>query len=233
MVAAALIGLTGCFDDGTRVERVSYEPATLVAVAPALNFTGADEFDPVAVADLMSSEMSSIPGLGVIGPNRVMAILVEQGARRIQSPEHALQIAERVGAESILVFAITEYDAYTPVVGLAAQLYAKQPGAPYLDPVAASRMARPFPVPDRQDTLIPVAQVQRVFNAEHDDIRRDVKTYAKSREAKDSPYGWEKYLKSQQLYLRFCCYAVADELMQQQGRGAVMALAADAEEYEP
>jgi hypothetical protein len=168
-----------------------------------------------------------VPGLGVIGPNRVLAILIEQGVVRVQSPEHALQVCERLGADAIVVFAITEYDPYTPVVGMAAQTYARQGMPQVLDPVAASRMARPFPVPDRRDALRPVAQVQRVFNAEHEETQRDVECYAETRDAKDSPYGWRKYLKSQQLYLRFCCYAVADELMAQQGRGPAMAMAAD------
>lgn len=203
----------------------THEPVLTWAVAPALNFSGNAAFDPVQVADLMASELTSVPGLGVIGPNRVLAILVEQGVMRIQSPEHALQVSERLGADAIVVFAITEYEPYTPVVAMAAQVYSRQDRPPVLDPVAASRMARPFPVPDRRDALRPVAQVQRVFNAEHNEIQRDVECYAESRDAIDSPYGWRKYLKSQQLYLRFCCYAVAGELMAQQGRVPAVAMA--------
>ena len=94
-----------------------------VAVAPALNHSGSAEFDPAKVGDLMASELSGLEGVKVVGVSRVLAVLAEQGDVRIRSPEHALEVCERLGVDLILVFAVTEYDAYTPVVGLAAQLY--------------------------------------------------------------------------------------------------------------
>ena len=119
--------------------------------------------------------------------------------------------------DAILVFAITEYDAYTPVVGLAAQVYgpwrAGTPGG--LDPVAASRAARPFPVPHGFGGIRPQAQVQRTFNAAHAAVQRDVQRYAHSRSSHAGPLGWKRYLASQEAYLRYCCFSVARELMSQ------------------
>jgi hypothetical protein len=43
-----------------------------------------------------------------------------------------------------------------------------------------------------------------------------VREYADTRDADDSPYRWRKYLASQERYLRFCCFTVAGELMEQQ-----------------
>jgi len=194
----------------------SLPEGTTIAVAPALNFSGSLAFDPDKVADLMASELSSFWGIRIIGVNRTLAILAEQGLDRIQSPEHALDVCDRLGADAILVFAVTEYNPYTPVVGIAAQLYGKRPGGPALDPVAASRMARPFPVARRADATRPWAQVQRVFNASHDAIQRQVRDYAEPRSGNDGPYGWRRYLVSQTEYLRYCCFAVACELMEQQ-----------------
>ena len=114
-----------------------------------------------------------------------------------------------------MVFAVIEYDAYTPVVGLAAQLYGPQPRGPMLDPVATSRMARPFPVVSGREVLRPWAQTQRTFHAEHEDVRGKLQRYAKTRSAGRSPYGWRKYLASQTWYLRFCCNTVVYDLMQQ------------------
>jgi hypothetical protein len=129
-----------------------------------------------------------------------------------------LDVCERLGADLILVFAVTEYDAYTPVVGLAAQLYgpwkAEGPQGG-LDPVAASRAARPFPVPQGFGGVGPQAQVQRTFNAAHEAVQRDVERYAHSRSAKRGPLGWKRYLASQETYLRYCCFSVARELMSQ------------------
>ena len=202
-------------------------PTSIVAVAPALNFSGSSEFDPVQVADLFASELSQTPGIGVVGVSRVLAVLAGQGVDRIQSPEHALEVAERLGADGIVVFAVTEYDPYTPIVGIAAQLYGRQRPGPQLDPVVTSRMARPFPVISDREKWRPWAQSQRTFNAEYEDVQCDVRKYAKTRNAGDSPHGWKKYLVSQQWFLRFCCYAVNRDLMEQAGGEVIVAAAPD------
>lgn len=186
-----------------------------VAVAPVLNHSGSAEFDPARVGDLMASELSGLEGVKVVGVSRVLAVLAEQGSVRIQSPEHALQVCERLGVDAILVFAITEYDAYTPVVGLAAQLYGPWRAEAGLDPVAASRAARPFPVRPGFGGAVPQAQAQRTFNGAHEAVQRDVQRYAHSRSAQAGPLGYRRYLVSQEAFLRYCCFTVARELMLQ------------------
>lgn len=219
VLLGVLLGIaTGCSQSQERLDSewaASQPPNTVIAVAPALNFSGSAQFDPIHVADLMASELSELAGIGVIGVSRVLAVLAEQGVERIQSPEHALQVCERLGADAIVVFAVTEYDAYTPIVGLAAQLYGPRPQGPKLDPVATSRMARPFPVVSPREALRPWAQTQRTFHAEHEDVRCELRRYAEPRSAGRSPYGWRKYLASQTWYLRFCCHVVVGDLMQQ------------------
>ncbi len=226
---ACCIALIGCSHAEKRPEadHVSWAPpGTNIAVAPALNYSGNAGFDPVKVADLMASELSAEPGLGVIGVNRVMAVLAEQRLEQITSPEHALDIAERLGADAILVFAVTEYDPYTPVVGIAAQLYGPQRPAGGLDAVAATRSAKPFAVADADDPRRPFAQVQRTYNGAHEDVRKRVREYADDRGEDTSPMGWQKFLASQELYLRFCCHEVAGMLLRQQTRLETVALAA-------
>ena len=228
------VALAGCSlheDKATSEPWVtSFPPRTTIAVAPALNFSGCSTFDPVKVADLMASELSTVPGVGVVSVNRVLAVLAEQGVDQIQSPQHALDICDRLGADRILVFAICEYDAYTPVVGIAAQLYGKQSAEPELDPVTMMRSARPFAIgPDRGTH--PVAQVQRTFNARHDAIRQAVEDYASARSAEGKPYGWKKYIASQQLYMRFCCFRMVQDLLEQQGQYATVTQAVAVEEF--
>jgi hypothetical protein len=193
---------------------VALPPGTTVAIAPPINASGCPDIDTLKVADLMASELSTIPGIGVIGVNRVLAILAEQGQRQVISAEHALAICDRLGADAIVVMAVTEYNPYTPVVGIVAELYGKQAGGTQLDSVATPRMARPFPVPPDAAAPKPWAQVQKTFNATHEAVQKDVEEYAECRDANKTPYGWKKYLASQEWYLRYCCHSVARELVQ-------------------
>lgn len=225
-------GAWGCSSSPCRTGALDlHVPETTLAVAPALNFSGSVDFDPIQAADLMASELGTMPGIGIIGPNRVMAILAENGVVQVQSPEHAMQVCERLGADAILVFAITEYDPYTPTIGIVAHVYGRRPVGPALDPVAASRMVRPFPVPPTGDGVRPAAEIQHVFNGQHDRIHRDVREYARKRSADDGPYGWRKYLNSQQLYLRYCSYRVGEALLKQQGYDLAGGSASAGEEF--
>lgn len=216
-------GVPGCAGAKKDVGMVSPYPAPLtVAVAPALNFSGSSSWDPMQVGDLMASELSQVQGVHVVGVNRVMAVLTRQGRVGIASPAHALDVCRQLGVNAILVFAITEYDPYSPpVVAIAAQLYGPRPHEWRFDPVAASREARPFAVTDDvADELRPWVEVQRTFNAAHDSVQKKVEAYAKPRDAEQSPFGWRKYLVAQDYYLRFCCHRIVSEMMQQESERA-------------
>ncbi|MCH8146794.1 MAG: hypothetical protein IH987_02235 [Planctomycetes bacterium] len=142
------VGLTvGCAGE-QRVARVrianeTFGPMT-VAVAPALNLSGAADFDPDRFADLMASELSYVEGVTVVPVSRVLAMLTAQGHVTVTSPEHAWELVKQLGSDAILVFAVTEYDPYDPPsIGISAQLYGRRPGTGggSVDPVALSRQA--------------------------------------------------------------------------------------------
>ncbi len=217
LLAAAL--LVGCAEKRppTVQMRNPWLSGMRVAVAPALNFSGTANFDPNMVADLMASELSYVDGFDVMPVSRTLAVLLRQGAAGVESPEHALEICEALGADAILVFAVTEYNPYEPpVVGITAQLYGSHAGAgpAGFDPVRVTRYAAPVEQRGVASALEPLAQVSRVRNAAHEPVIREVLAYARSRGADNSPYGWRKYLAVQKSYLRFCCHATIKELVQ-------------------
>jgi hypothetical protein len=190
-------------------------PMTM-AVAPAWNFSGSTGLDVNRAADLMASELTYAEGVSVVPVSRVLGILAAQGVDRVQSPDHAMELAELLGADLVLVFAVTEYDPYDPPsIGISAQLYGTRPGprGGTLDPVALSRQvalgpSRPAPVSRGL-----IASCQRVFDSAHDAVVADLQRFAAKRGGDDSPWGWRKYMVSQQHYLRFCCYATAEALL--------------------
>ncbi len=187
-----------------------------LAVGPAINLSGSTDFDPISLGDLMASELTQLSGVRVVGVNRVLAMMAELGLRELQSPEDVFELADRLGTDGVLVFAVTEYDPYDPpVMGLSAQVFLleRANGAEWFDPVTTSRSATAEPWSMTSGGPGPQAEVQRVFNGAHDATASQVKHFAKYREAERSPLSWRKYLASQQHFFRFCCHSVARELV--------------------
>lgn len=186
-----------------------------IAVAPAINLSGSADFDSNRFADLMASELSYGTGISVIPVSRVLTMLSARGLSGVESPSQALELANLLGANAILVFSVTEYDPYDPPsIGITAQLFGKRPGqGGGLDPIALSRSASATEDSRRGASKRVLAQTQRVFDASHDAIVRDIQRFAAQRDADDSPYGWKKYVVSQQAYVRYCCYATIRDLL--------------------
>jgi len=190
--------------------------AVSIAVAPALNQSGSTDFDANRVADLMAGELMHAERVSVVPVSRVLAVLASQGTDRVQSPAHASEVAGRVGAEAILIFAVTEYDPYDPPsVSISAQLYAATPRPAYgaLDDGSGGVSS------DSHQTSggRMLAQTQGRFDATHTEVIADIREYARSRGADDSPYGWRRYIVSQQDFLRYCCHATIRGLLNGQG----------------
>lgn len=214
--AAAQAACAGCLrpDEKVAIENTLDVPITF-AVAPVLNFSGEFSFDPVKTADLLASELAYVRGANVLPVNRVVAVLASQGRTQIDSPAHAVDVAESVGADAIIVAGITEYDAYTPIVGVVMQIYtARRPAMPSLDPTTAARQARPVTLSEMSNALVPVGQVQRVYNADHVAVSQAVREYAALRgEGDDHLFGWRQYIKVQTLYLRFCWHDAINRIL--------------------
>lgn len=211
--------LSGCHS-GKRVQPVTVANPALgpmtIAVAPALNLSGSADFDPNRFADLMASELSYVDGVAVIPVSRVLGVLAAEGSSGVESPDHALELTKSLGADAILVFAVTEYDAYEPPsIGISAQLYGTRPGprGREMDPIALSRQATLAASKERPVSQRLLAQTQRVFDASHESVVADIRRFAKRRSGDASPYGWRKYVVSQRHFIRYCCHATIRTLL--------------------
>lgn len=220
-VLGSLVWLVGCQSE-KRIQPVvvfntELGPAT-VAVAPAVNLSGSSDFDPNRFADLMASELSYAEGIKVIPVSRVLTVLGAQGQTRVESPAHALELIKLLGADAILVFAVTEYDPYDPPsIGISAQLFGARSQMRYgaLDPISLSRQAGLVSSGLRPRGKIRglLAQAQKVFNASHGSVVDDIKQFAAFRGADESPYGWRRFVVNQQEYIRYCCHAMIRSLL--------------------
>ena len=203
----AVVCLAGC-SRPKRVEPLTVAnpflgPAT-VAVAPAVNMSGSIDFDPNRFADQMASELGFAERITVIPVSRVLGAMAVQGKDQVTSQSQALELAELVGADAILVFAVTEYDAFDPPrIGITAQLFGALPWHGLGEPPESGAGAN--------GKLL--AQTQRVFSGANADVVGEIKSFAALRDADQSPYGWRRYVVSQQHFMRFCCHATIRSLL--------------------
>ena len=203
----------GCAGRHEPVEPVVVPNPTLgrvtIAVAPALNFSGSTDFDPNRFADLMAGELSYAEHISVIPVSRVLGVLASQGVDRVESPAHASEIAARVGADAILVFAVTEYDPYDPPrVGISAQLFAATPKrdtGDHGEPATG--------IGSSETSIRPLTDTQRRFDAAHADVADEIRSFARQRDADGSAYGWRKYVVSQQHFIQYCCSSTVRALL--------------------
>jgi hypothetical protein len=232
IAVGALIGLAtfvGCTANeqgpDTRAG-LSGEPLVFV-VAPVINLSGSAEFDALRVTDALASEFLSFPDVSVIPVNLTLAALARTGRAMVETPEEALNLAREFGADATIVTAVTEYDPYDPpVIGLVMQWYAapRPPRGQGLDPVSASRQASGSALATEEAAQLETAprwQVQRVFNAAHESIVEEVRSFASQREAQAGPYAWRKYVKSQELFVRYCFWSAIRTILEEDRRCAV------------
>ena len=221
-VCLALVMLTaplsGC-GLGNGAAGPAFTPPRVVVVTPVLNLSGSEDFDPLRVTDLVASELAGFAGVSVVPVNRVLAELALQGRTLVETPQDALQLARTFGADAAVVTAVTEYDPYDPpVIGLIMQWYEETPATQLsgFNPVTASRLAADLPRTDHDGaaSVAPRWQVQRIFDASDEELLVEVKRYADRHEGQRSPYGWRKYYKAQELYLRFCSHLLIKTIHQ-------------------
>jgi len=227
-IVTGIVGiLSGCGGADKRVETRlaagSERALFTIAVAPGLNHSGSTDFDPLRFADLMAVELNDVDGIAVIPVNRVLAALAAQGRVSVESPSHALEVCNVLGADAVLLFAVSEYDPYDPPrIGISAQLYGARPG-PSIGTMGTAAIPDEAGLPASASHEAPgglLVQTQRVFDASHESVVRDLREFARRRSADNSAYGWRQYVVSQQHFISFCCHATIRRLLgQDQGWG--------------
>ncbi len=207
LIAGFTLLCAGCAHQGRKPV-----PTRVLVVAPVLNLSGSQDFDPLKVTDLLASEFITCQGVAVVPVNLALAELERRGKYSVETPEDARELARVLGADATVVTAITEYrPADPPIVGMTMQWYGLPTvsGATNLNPVAASRAVAGFDLElSDAHSAGPRWQLQRTFNAADEELLEQIRDYARERGGHQSPFGWRKYTKSQELYVRYCGWAM-------------------------
>jgi len=212
-----------------------YAGVKTLAIAPTINLSGSRDFDPLAVSDALFVELQQVHDLNVLPLNKTLMAMNRLGMRTIDDPRAAQKLADALGADALIVPAITSYDPYKPpTVGMILQVYTS-PAAEQA--AAAAAVAAPVPVkfesvqtntsgmtvvsdsapppaghpvtPAQQ----PVAQVSAVFNANNQTVLRELRDFAIGRTQYDSALLEQKFLVDSEAYMRFVCHAMVRRLM--------------------
>lgn len=99
-----------------------------VAVLPFFNLSAEPTLDGRKVAIAYYNELQEVPGFEVI-PVGVAERAMVESRLALNRPEDARRLAEMLGADAVVVGAITEYSPYYPPrIGLQVEWYAANPG---------------------------------------------------------------------------------------------------------
>jgi len=138
-----------------------------VAIAPFFNLSNEPTVDGRAVAMAYFNELQLVPGFEVIPVGVVERAMAEEKIT-LRGPEEARRLAQIVGADALVVGAVTDFSPYYPPrCGLQVEWYAANPGFHPIPP----GYGLPWGTPEEEQIPAPL-----VFEAEMALAREQLKT---------------------------------------------------------
>ena len=245
--AAGLVPLAGCsFFTGEPKKhpppieftlQTPYPEVRTFAIAPAINLSGSRDFDPLVVSDTLFAEMQQVEGLNVLPLNKTLIVMQKIGIHSLENAHDVQVLAEAMGADGVVVPAVTAYDPYNPpTVGMVLQLYTPRPHevvpAAKVETPKASRAnsggpttvsniavdlaveaAPPAPPKPFEADRQPASQVSAVFNASNQTVLKELQVFSEGRTQYDSALQDKKFLVESDAYMRFVAHAMVRRLM--------------------
>jgi hypothetical protein len=194
-------------------------------VAPAINYSGSRDFDPLVVSDTLFAELQQVQNLNVLPLNKTLLAMQRLGIRAIDDVATAQKLAQYLNADALVIPAVTAYDPYNPpTVGMVLQLYTPASSTA----ASVSTTHKPDTVRTNPDRVVfaadvpaaatpapaqPVSQVAAVFNATNQSVLKELQVFAAGRTQYDSALTYQRFLMDSDLYMRFVCHAMVRRLM--------------------
>ncbi len=194
----------------------------IFAVAPPRNESGFSAPDVLAMGDELVAQLEQIRGVRCLPMNRTVDAMRSLKLPNITTSAQAKSLATLLGADAVLVPTITAYDPYIPILGIAAALYARDTlhqafAATTVDVDPRDLLSRATeldPGVKRGFGNAPVSSVSNLFDGRNHQVQADVMTYAAGRERNLSATGWKRNLQSMPLFVTYCGYRTASDLIQ-------------------
>jgi len=230
---AALLTLAGCGRLGdTRLRDPSLTLApyptprdVVIAVAPLRNESGVGVVSELDLTDELVTALAQVQGVAALPTNRTLAAMRSLEMASVDSPDHARQLAKRLGADGLIVGTITAWHPYEPPqLGLALALHAFTPAMlaggpePVLDPQALQSAATDANLLVASPDVLPVAVVSQVVDGGNHAVLADIRAYAEGRHDPHTAMGWRVFTKSMGMYTQYVSARLVDALMDSEAR---------------
>lgn len=197
----------------------------VIAVAPLRNESGVSAVRELAVTDTLVEAITQTQGLAALPTNRSLTALRALGLDAIRTPDEARALAEELGADGVVVGAITSWYPYDPPrVGMSLVLHARTRamggGGPagFTDPAALQRAASDVGITLGAGTDLPVAAFSEIVDAGNHAVLSDVRDYAHGRHDPHTALGWEVYTKSVMRFTSYVSHRAVRSLLEQEHR---------------
>ena len=215
LVAAAVCAPIGCTRPPAAPLRAPYPTLRSLVVLPLSNQSPSGDVDGVVAADILAAELAQVDGLVVLPTNRALKLLLVRGKTHATSLAEALDVAGELGADGVVMGAVTEYKPYKPQkLGMILQLHWLRADRPMdaTDPVSYSRRPRGSDE-GFYGGRPPASQAQALFDGRRNDVTGQIHRYARDREGMDSPLGWRRYLTDSDAFMHFVCHEMIIRLL--------------------
>ena len=216
----------------------------VVAVAPFLNLSAERAADGRRFALAYATELQQVPGFEVV-PVGVVEVAMTNSGLDPSVPSEAVALAKLVGADSIVVGAVTDFSPYYPPrVGLKTAWYARDPAifhpGPPVDPNARRavgeavecetpvwkravrgtadlfRAQSPDGLAGEAPEPLPYMSYVRLYDGADEDVAAALRDRrALSGDLRSG--GWEAQLNRSEDFIRFCCRRSIQEMLELHG----------------
>jgi len=197
-----------------------------IAVAPFATDQAFQSVPPdrsLSYAEIFASELAQFQGFEVVrayrqayipqhAPNNTSAVKIT----RAESEE----LVADLDTDAVIIGSITDYDPYTPRIGVAIQLI-------YMRRIRESRGARPqftnlellaqtgrpLIVRQPETNKIMMIRIERIFDSRQDAVKNALKKYAVTRSGNESPAGFDQFLREHN-YFQFVANRMIREIIE-------------------
>jgi hypothetical protein len=221
-VVVLLAVVAGCVSQDPMPDRLTnpFPDEQIWAVAPLANASGTSLADGTVLADRLAYAIDAdVAGISTIPVNRVLAAMEANDLEELTTLEQANVLARTLGVDGLILGEISAYDPYDPPKYGASLLLVLQDRPlgrmASFDPHELMRMHTDVAAPGAFRDDRPTA-IKLHLDAAAADVRAAVQQYAQGRVDPDTALGWERYIKSMELFTQFASQRLVQELLDQE-----------------